>query len=86
MRILKSLLLITTLLTLNSCYTYIDYKYKGYETIEYIDTIHLNPIHYHYKKDSLNDCIWVDEFKHPYKSVYIIESWEIIKKRSIKKK
>jgi hypothetical protein len=86
MRILKSILLITTLLTLNSCYTYIDYRYKGYETIEYIDTIHLNPIHHHYEKDSLNVCIWRDEFKHPYKSVYIIESWKITKKRSIKKK
>ena len=85
MRILKIILLLT-ILSLTSCYTYIDYKYKGYEVVEYKDTIRLEPIHYHYKKDSLNGCIWIDESKYPYKSTYIIEIWEIKKRNSIKKR
>ncbi len=78
--------MLVLLMMMTSCYTYIDYRYKGYETVEYIDTIKLSPIHYHSVRDSSFYCVWIDEFRHPYKSVYVIECWDARKRKSIIKR
>lgn len=84
MKIFKIILLILTI-SLSSCYTYIDFKYKGVETIEFVDTMTLSPIHYHYVQDSVNHCVVIEEFKHPVKFIYFVERWETKKRYKIKK-
>ena len=68
---------------LTSCYTYIDYSYKTICVVDVYDTVRLDPIHYH--DDSLNHCIWVDEFVSPFKTVYVFGHFEYVERRTIKK-
>jgi hypothetical protein len=83
-KLIGLILLILSMLT--SCYTYVEYNYRGYDIIEYNDTIRLEPIHFHIVRDSLNYCIWVDEFKIPFNKVYVKEYWDVKEKRRVLRK
>jgi hypothetical protein len=82
MKLIK-LFLIFNIIILTSCYKYIEFKPNGYQIIEVTDTLCLDPIHYHYTSDSLNHCLFIDEFKHPLKRIYIIENYKKVKKYTI---
>jgi len=81
---MKKILFILIITLLTSCNTYYEFNYQGKEVVEYNDTLYFKAIHSHFTKNGENDCVFFEESYVPHKTYYVIENWEITKKRKFK--